>query len=395
MEKTRAIMIGAFFLVVLAMLFFAYKPLVGQAGRTATQELEEGASGDIGGEPLFREMGGSGKEYYIYGAGLAASYTEEEGLKYHHQDHLGSTRLTTDASGGVVEENDFMPYGEPMDANEDRFTYTGKEQDLSGLKYFGARYYDPEIGRFISIDPIKDGMNFYAYANNNPMRFVDPKGMAVELDEPNLEDKDNIEQQQTSRDDTPDLFEEYRRLPPSDVPFQGYYSNTLYFGQEGNMEGEHQESVSPGEEVMTGFGKTEQTTIRSSVTSASKNEGFAGTCQLRFENSVVVGIQGEHSESTGRYESKGTETTIYRTGGEITSTETNPLNSVKLSSGREEISIVGGVYIPTDNVHFRLTAGYEKGTTTRNVPTQSSLIDNNYEGFKGSFAVIFPITVGR
>ena len=44
--------------------------------------------------------------------------------------------------------------------------------------YFGARWYDPELGRFISQDPAKDGLNWYAYCNNNPLKYIDPDGFA-------------------------------------------------------------------------------------------------------------------------------------------------------------------------------------------------------------------------
>ena len=49
--------------------------------------------------------------------------------------------------------------------------------DRSGLLQLGARFYWPEIGRFIQQDPIGDGMNWYAYAGNNPLRWVDPEGL--------------------------------------------------------------------------------------------------------------------------------------------------------------------------------------------------------------------------
>jgi uncharacterized protein RhaS with RHS repeats len=52
------------------------------------------------------------------------------------------------------------------------------------LYYFNARWYDPELGRFITEDPIKDGLNWFAYVNNNPLRYVDPTGlMSTDQDE--------------------------------------------------------------------------------------------------------------------------------------------------------------------------------------------------------------------
>ncbi|MGD0113890.1 MAG: RHS repeat-associated core domain-containing protein [Armatimonadota bacterium] len=49
----------------------------------------------------------------------------------------------------------------------------------SGLLQLGARYYWPELGRFIQQDPIGDGVNWYAYADNNPITGIDPEGLAV------------------------------------------------------------------------------------------------------------------------------------------------------------------------------------------------------------------------
>ena len=53
--------------------------------------------------------------------------------------------------------------------------------DSSGLLQLGARFYWPEIGRFVQQDPIGDGMNWYAYAGNNPLVGIDPKGLTTDL----------------------------------------------------------------------------------------------------------------------------------------------------------------------------------------------------------------------
>ena len=64
----------------------------------------------------------------------------------------------------------------------EEFKYTGKHQDATGLYYFGARYYDPETGRFITKDLVKgsladpQSLNRYTYCRNNPHKYTDPDG---------------------------------------------------------------------------------------------------------------------------------------------------------------------------------------------------------------------------
>lgn len=83
----------------------------------------------------------------------------------------------------------YKPYGDSIEAAKDDVGYTGHKFDTDlGLSYMQARYYDPVIGRFYSNDPIDavshlstlnwiHGFNRYAYANNNPYRYIDPDGM--------------------------------------------------------------------------------------------------------------------------------------------------------------------------------------------------------------------------
>ncbi len=103
---------------------------------------------------------------------------------YYHTDHLGSTRLVTDENKNIVSATTYHPYGEP-DTKEgtEEYLFTGKEQDVTGFYYYGARYYDPEIGRFLTRDPLKgerrepQTLNRYAYCLNNPLKYTDPTGM--------------------------------------------------------------------------------------------------------------------------------------------------------------------------------------------------------------------------
>ena len=105
-------------------------------------------------------------------------------MSYLHTDALGSPIAKTNSSGTAVETSEYEPYGDLLNrANDDRAGYTGHVMDAgSGLTYMQQRYYDPQIGRFLSVDPVTadaaGGTNFnrYWYGNNNPYKFTDPDG---------------------------------------------------------------------------------------------------------------------------------------------------------------------------------------------------------------------------
>jgi RHS repeat-associated protein len=103
--------------------------------------------------------------------------------KYQHTDALGSPVAVTNEAGAVIERTNYDPYGGPIGKVVDGIGYTGHVMDpATGLTYMQQRYYDPAIGRFLSVDPITassiNGGNFnrYWYANNSPFRFTDPDG---------------------------------------------------------------------------------------------------------------------------------------------------------------------------------------------------------------------------
>lgn len=120
----------------------------------------------------------------------------EEEVFFYHNDALGSPVAMTDASGAVVWEADYQPFGEEWNLSEvesNGHRFTGKELDSeTGLHYFRARYYDSRLGRFISVDPallsgrppstftIPQRHNLYVYSTNNPYRYVDPDGNFLE-----------------------------------------------------------------------------------------------------------------------------------------------------------------------------------------------------------------------
>jgi len=126
------------------------------------------------------ESSEDGLTRYVYGEGLVAS-VKSGNVKYHHSDRLQSNRLVTDSSGSVENEFKSLPFGQEISNSGVKYAFaTNKELDESELYYFGARYYDSDLGRFTSVDPIANN-GAYNYVNNNPEKFVDPDGESAIL----------------------------------------------------------------------------------------------------------------------------------------------------------------------------------------------------------------------
>jgi len=116
---------------------------------------------------------------YIYSGNKRIAEIKNENTYYYHYDNIGSVRKVTDENQEAVLSVDYLPFGEKYfkDGYGSGYEYTGKEFDDSGLNYYGARYYDSSIGRFVTVDPIGSGINWYAYVDNNPLVKVDPNGL--------------------------------------------------------------------------------------------------------------------------------------------------------------------------------------------------------------------------
>ncbi|NMW23738.1 RHS repeat-associated core domain-containing protein [Rhodanobacter denitrificans] len=105
---------------------------------------------------------------------------------YYYTDPQGTVLAKADAQGNIIATYDYAPYGQPvtsMSGSPNGPGYTGHVNDPeTGLVYMQARYYDPAVGRFLSVDPVGPtpgniySFNRYAYANNNPIGNIDPDG---------------------------------------------------------------------------------------------------------------------------------------------------------------------------------------------------------------------------
>ena len=104
---------------------------------------------------------------------------------YYHGDGLGSITSLTSTAGSLANTYSYDSFGKLSASTggvNNPFQYTGRDNDTeNGLRYYRARYYDPNVGRFLSEDPMRwtGGLDFYAYATNNPLTWTDPFGLMV------------------------------------------------------------------------------------------------------------------------------------------------------------------------------------------------------------------------
>jgi RHS repeat-associated protein len=103
-----------------------------------------------------------------------------ETLNFFYNDHLGSKLAVTDRDGNIISDANRMKYdiwgNTDTPAESELPSFTGKQQDASGLYYFNARYYDQETMRFLQEDPKKQDLSWYIYTGNNPTNRVDSNG---------------------------------------------------------------------------------------------------------------------------------------------------------------------------------------------------------------------------
>ncbi|MBU6951607.1 RHS repeat domain-containing protein [Hahella sp. HN01] len=119
----------------------------------------------------------------LLGVGQASAARK---VTFYHTDAQGTVVAASDEEGKLLWRKSYTPYGVQVNEEgvlKEKLSYTGKPYDQSsGLTYMGARYFDSELKRFISTDPVEFSerslmsFNRYAYANNNPYKFVDPDG---------------------------------------------------------------------------------------------------------------------------------------------------------------------------------------------------------------------------
>jgi len=124
---------------------------------------------------------------YVSGPKGSLARISNDDVTYLHADHLGTPQAGTEANGALAWRQHYTPFGYTLTnpaANDNLGGFTGHIKDkATGLNYMQARYYDPTIGRFLSVDPVTfmdtghPGMfNRYAYTINDPINMTDPDG---------------------------------------------------------------------------------------------------------------------------------------------------------------------------------------------------------------------------
>lgn len=132
---------------------------------------------------------GSNISYLLHPEGFVRK--NDRGYAYHYllKDYLGNTRVLLEAFNDnlvAIQHTDYYPFGVTFENNElhrNKYLFSGKElQDkvfngrMLSLYDFGSRYYDPELGRWLNIDPALQLVSPYGYCGNNPIRYIDPDG---------------------------------------------------------------------------------------------------------------------------------------------------------------------------------------------------------------------------
>ena len=164
---------------------------------------------------IIGEYGIDGSKTYLRGAGGEIVKTKDgnsEERYFAYNAHGDTTSIIEkdpeSVSFGVTATYEYDAFGNELkgsetgETHENSFRYNGQQVDEeSGLIYLRNRYYNPEIGRFITEDPAKDGTNWYVYCGNNPIAFVDPNGLTITLIGTDEERKKSLEQLQMLTND--------------------------------------------------------------------------------------------------------------------------------------------------------------------------------------------------
>ena len=171
---------------------YGYNTIIGELGDHSVpegwvQRPKFNDKGDVPGPPIQwqkPEDPDNAQPGYGY---VPADTTNIEEIFFYHSDHLGSTSYITDAKANITQFDAYLPYGELLvdehsSSEEMPYKFNGKEFDEeTRLYYYGARYMNSRTSLWYGVDPLAEkypSVGTYCYTFGNPLRFIDPTGMA-------------------------------------------------------------------------------------------------------------------------------------------------------------------------------------------------------------------------
>ena len=135
------------------------------------------------GENIIAEISNSAETIYLRDNNGIISQTKGNTKEYFVSNYRGDTTAIVNSNADIIKSYDYEAFGSLKNAfaaDDNPFRYCGEYfDDETGFVYLRNRYYDPSIGRFTTEDPAKSGLNWYAYCENNPVKYVDPWGLDV------------------------------------------------------------------------------------------------------------------------------------------------------------------------------------------------------------------------
>ncbi|OCA54704.1 RHS repeat protein [Photorhabdus namnaonensis] len=143
-------------------------------------------------------------------------------VRYSYDNLIGSNQLELDDKGQIISQEEYYPFGgtalwaarSQIEASYKTIRYSGRERDATGLYYYGYRYYQPWVGRWLSADPAGtiDGLNLYRMVRNNPITLYDNDGLAPPRTRKRHPDSEG-------ESESEDSSIGYRALRPDEQPF--------------------------------------------------------------------------------------------------------------------------------------------------------------------------------
>ncbi len=161
---------------------FAYDPIGRRSQKTINPQT---TMFQYDGADIIREVVGATPADYLRGLSIdePLDRIESAGKAHYLPDALGSSLALSDDGGNVTTSYTYGPFGQTQTSgapSPNVLQYTGRENDGTGLYYYRARLYSPQLNRFLSEDPngqLLTTTNLYAYVDNNPITFIDPLGL--------------------------------------------------------------------------------------------------------------------------------------------------------------------------------------------------------------------------